>query len=66
MIVKDINKVFAIDLFPREYVCLRRGNFDLSDSLRSGRPIEFDEAELTTYLQEINRQSSRELAENGL
>jgi histone-lysine N-methyltransferase SETMAR len=47
----------------RWYARFREGNFELSDAPRSGRPVEFDEERLVALLQENNRQTTRELAE---
>ncbi|KFD70118.1 hypothetical protein M514_17720 [Trichuris suis] len=41
----------------------REGNFDLSDSVRSGRPSDFDEEKLNALVHENPRQSTRELAQ---
>ncbi|KFD49143.1 hypothetical protein M513_09967 [Trichuris suis] len=41
----------------------REGNFDLSDSARSGRPSDFDKERLNALVHEDPRQSIRELAE---
>ena len=41
----------------------KNGNFDIDDTLRSGRPSEFDEYHLKALLKEKSRQTSRELAE---
>ena len=42
---------------------LKNGNFDIDDTLRSGRPSEFDEDHLKALLKKKSRQTSRELAE---
>ena len=39
------------------------GNFDLKDTPRSGRPVEFDEERLNQLIHEDPRQTTRELAE---
>ncbi|UYV81566.1 hypothetical protein LAZ67_20001554 [Cordylochernes scorpioides] len=45
-------------------VCkVQNGDLDLEDTLRSGRPSEFDEEHLKALLKENGRQTTRELAE---
>ena len=45
------------------YAKFKRGNFDLKEAPRSGRPIKFDEERLNQFLHEDSRQTTRELAE---
>lgn len=40
----------------------KKGNFDLTDSLRSGRPVQFNEDQLNELLHEYPHLSTRELA----
>ncbi|KFD66429.1 hypothetical protein M514_21459 [Trichuris suis] len=44
-------------------VARKEGNFDLSDSVRSGWPSDLDEEKLNALVHEDPRQSTRELAE---
>ncbi|KFD64358.1 hypothetical protein M514_23382 [Trichuris suis] len=45
------------------FSCFREGNFDRSDSARSGRPSDLDEEKLNALVHEDPRQSTCELAE---
>ena len=45
------------------YARFNNGEFAVEDSSRSGRPVNFDEDQLKELLEEDNRQTTRELAE---
>ncbi|KAK6767032.1 hypothetical protein RB195_026354 [Necator americanus] len=65
---RDICAVYGEDTITARtarnwFAKFKNGNFDLDDSLRSGRPSDFDEDSLKALLKEDGRRSSRELAE---
>ncbi|KAK6751516.1 hypothetical protein RB195_003109 [Necator americanus] len=65
---RDICAVYGEDAITARtarnwFAKFKNGNFDLDDSLRSGRPSDFDEDSLKALLKEDDRRSSRELAE---
>ncbi|KAK6756708.1 hypothetical protein RB195_014877 [Necator americanus] len=65
---RDICAVYGEDAITARtarnwFAKFKNGNFDLDDSLRSGRPSDFDEDSLKALLKEDGRRSSRELAE---